>query len=117
MTLAEKVSEVPKLYEEGNKSTARLLKDFGFPERRASVSVEDVEAVLRRRPRLAELWFKRRHDQVVAGGWSIDREDGHWRIQNLSTHQQVTVENRTRACAEFVVRYVAFIGEVQARRH
>ena len=80
-------------------------------------SVEDVEAVLRRRPRLAELWLKRRHDQVVAGGWSIDREDGHWRIQNLSTHQQVTVENRTRACAEFVVRYVAFIGEVQARRH
>jgi hypothetical protein len=117
MTLAENVSEVPKLYDEGNKSTARLLRDFGFPEKRASVSVGDIEAVLKRRPRLAELWFKRRHDQLIAGGWSIDQEDGHWRIRNFSSHQELAVEDRTRACAEFIVRYVAFIGEVQARSH
>jgi hypothetical protein len=117
MTLAEKVSEVPRLFDEGNKSTARLLKDFGFPEKRTSVSVDDIEAVLQRRPRLAELWFKRCHDQLLAGGWSIEQENGHWRIQNFSNHQQLVVEDRTRACAEFIVRYVAFIGEVQARSH
>jgi hypothetical protein len=27
------------------------------------------------------------------------------------------VKDRTRACAEFVVRYVAFIGDLQARLH
>jgi hypothetical protein len=26
-------------------------------------------------------------------------------------------EDRTRACAEFVVRYVGFIGKIQARLH
>lgn len=117
MTLAEKISEVPRLYAEGNKSTARLLKDFGFPEQRQAVTVEDVEAVLVRRPRLAELWFKRGRDQLLAGGWSIERQGDHWRIQNYSDHRQLDVKDRTRACAEFVVRYVAFIGDLQARLH
>lgn len=48
--LAEKVSEVPKLYEEGNKSTGCLLKDFGFPESRKDISVDEVEAVLKNVP-------------------------------------------------------------------
>ena len=117
MTLAEKISEVPKLYAEGNKSTARLLKDFGFPEQRQAVTVEDVEAVLVRRPRLADLWFKRGRDQLLAGGWSIERQGDHWHIQNYSDHRQLDVKDRTRACAEFVVRYVAFIGDLQARLH
>jgi hypothetical protein len=117
MTLAEKISEVPKLYAEGNKSTARLLKDFGFPEKREAVTVEEIEAVLKRRPRLADLWFKRCHDQLLAGGWSIERRDDHWRIQNYSDHRHLEVKDRTRACAEFVVRYVAFIGDLQARLH
>jgi hypothetical protein len=117
LELARKVSEVPKLYEEGNKSTARLLREFGFPEQRASINVDDVEAALKHDPRLAELWLRRSHDQLIAGGWSIDQEDGHWRIQNLSAHSCLDVEDRIRACAEFVVRYVAFIGDVQARTH
>lgn len=117
LELAEKVSEVPKLYEEGNKSTARLLRDFGFPGTRNGLTADEVEAVLRRRPRLADLWLKRCHDQLIAGGWSIDREEDHWRIQNFSDHRHVEVGDRLRACAEFVVRYVGFIGEVQARTH
>jgi hypothetical protein len=117
MTLAENISEVPKLYAEGNKSTARLLKDFGFPEQRQAVTVEEVEAVLARRPRLADLWFKRGRDQLLAGGWSIERRDDHWHIQNYSDHRHLDVKDRTRACAEFVVRYVAFIGDLQARLH
>jgi hypothetical protein len=115
--LAEKISEVPRLYAEGNKSTARLLKDFGFPEQRQAVTVKEVEAVLMRRPRLADLWFKRGRDQLLAGGWSIERQGDHWHIQNYSDHRQLDVKDRIRACAEFVVRYVAFIGDVQARLH
>lgn len=113
--LAEKVSEVPKLYEEGNKSTGCLLKDFGFPESRKDISVEEVEAVLKKRPGLADLWFKRCHDQRLAGGWGIEHETDHWRIRNFADHRHLEVKDRIRACAEFVVRYVGFIGEVQAR--
>jgi hypothetical protein len=115
LELAEKISEVPKLYVEGNKSTARLLKEFGFPETRHSVTVEEVEAVLKRRPRLADLWLARCRDQLLAGGWGIERQDDHWRIQNFSDHRHLEVKDRIRACAEFVVRYVGFIGETQAR--
>ncbi|HUO02594.1 MAG TPA: hypothetical protein VMU31_07430 [Rhizomicrobium sp.] len=117
LELAEKISEVPKLYAEGDKSTARLLKEFGFPENRTSVAVEDVEAVLKRRPRLADLWLARCHDQLLAGGWGIERRDDHWRIQNFSDHRHLEVKDRIRACAEFIVRYVGFIGETQARLH
>jgi hypothetical protein len=113
--LAEKISELPKLYAEGNKSTARLLREVGFPEKRDAVTVEEIEAVLKQRPRLADLWLARRHDQLLAGGWSIEHRNDHWRIQNFSDHRHLDVKDRIRACAEFVVRYVAFIGEVQAR--
>jgi hypothetical protein len=115
LKLAEKVSEVPELFEEGNKSTARLLKDFGFPQKRKDLTVEEIETVLKRRPHLAELWLRRCHDQRLAGGWGIEREKDHWRIQNFSDHRHLEVNDRIRACAEFVLRYVAFIGDVQAR--
>lgn len=115
LELAEKVSEVPKLYEEGNRSTACLLKDFGFPENRKDITVEEIESVLKRRPPLTDLWLRRCHDQLLAGGWGIEREKDHWRIQNFSDHRHLEVNDRVRACAEFVVRYVVFIGKVQAR--
>lgn len=117
LELAEKISEVPELYDEGNKSTARLLKEFGFPESRTSVTAEEIETVLKRRPRLADLWLARCHDQLLAGGWGIEHQDDHWRIQNFSDRRHLDVKDRIRACAEFVVRYVGFIGEIQARLH
>ena len=117
LELAEKISEVPKLYAEGNKSTARLLKEAGFPGNRDCVTVEEIETVLKQRPRLAELWLTRCHDQLLAGGWGIEHRDDHWHIQNFSDHRHLDVKDRMRACAEFVVRYVGFIGAVQARLH
>lgn len=113
--LAEEISEVPQLYEQGAKSTARLLRDSGFPEKRDALHVEEVEAALRRRPRLAELWLAHRGAQRLAGGWGLEHEDGHWLIQNYSDHRQLVVQDRIRACAEFVVRYVDVIAEVQVR--
>src|ERR1700744_755987 len=46
--LAEKIITLPKLYEAGDRSTACLLKDVGFPERDRSLSVEEVETLLKR---------------------------------------------------------------------
>jgi len=115
LELAEKVSEVAKLFEEGDKSTARLLRDVGFPDKRKEVSADEIETVLKRRPRLTDLWLRRCRDQRLAGGWGIERDKDHWRIQNFSDHRHLEVKDRIRACAEFVVRYVAFIGDAQAR--
>ncbi len=113
--LAEQVTEVPRQYESGQKSTARLLKDAGFPELRGALSVEDVEQALAEDPGLAALWFKRGSDQRFAGGWGIECEGDEYRIRSFDGAGSVIVHDRLRACAEFVVRYVMFIGDVQAR--
>ena len=115
LELARKVSEIPRLYEESEKSTASLLKDFGFPEWRHALSAEEVESVLAKRPDLAELWLERGQDQRYAGGWGIEQEDGRWRIQSFADGKRLTIENRYRAVAEFIVRYVGRIGEVITR--
>jgi len=115
--IAEQVSLVPQLYKTGRKSTAALLKDLGFPQTRHSLSVDDVEDVLRRHPPLADLWLQRAADQRYAGGWGIERGNGIYRVHGYSDQGAVTVQDRTRACAEFVVRYTYFIGEVLARWH
>jgi hypothetical protein len=43
MTLAERISEVPELYEAGNESTARLLRNSGYLDAPQALTVEDVE--------------------------------------------------------------------------
>jgi hypothetical protein len=113
--LAERVSKVPQLFECGDKSTAILLRDAGYFDEPEALSVDEIEVALRREPKLTDLWLKRATDQRIAGGWGIDREDGAYRVQNYANGNCLLVRDRWRACAEFVVRYVAFVGEVLAQ--
>ena len=113
--LAEKVGQVPQLYETGNKSTATILKDCGFPEARQFLSVEQLEHVFRQAPHLTDLWLKRANDQRLVGGWGIEQETGEFRVQNYSSGKGFLVADRFKACAEFADRYVGFIGDVLAR--
>lgn len=113
--LAENVSRVPKLYEAGNKSTACLLKEFGFPDARDQLSVEDVEDILKNDPQLADLWFERATDQRPVGGWGLESDTSGFRVQNYANGDVLHHHDRCRACAEFVVRYVKFIGDVIAK--
>ncbi|MCX7280122.1 MAG: hypothetical protein NTX21_00850 [Alphaproteobacteria bacterium] len=54
MTLAETISAVPELYEQGDESTARRLLATGYQDQPQALTVEDVEAALRRDPDLAD---------------------------------------------------------------
>jgi hypothetical protein len=117
LELAERISQVPQLYEAGTKSTAALLIDTGYMENRQSLSVEEVEVALRRAPQLAKLWLKRAKDQRLSGGWGLDCEGAQYRVQSYADGKYLLVRDRLRACAEFIVRYVGFIGDVLARRH
>ena len=113
--LAEQVTTIPERFEAGNKSTAVLLKEVGFPERRSDLSVEEVEDALRQSPSLADKWLKRGSEQRLAGGWGIEHEGEEYRVQSFSDGRSDLETDRFRACALFVVRYVQFIGDVQAR--
>jgi hypothetical protein len=114
--LAQNVSQVPKVFEATNKSTACILKDFGFPDTQDDLTVDEVEDILRRDPHLADLWFERASDQRLSGGWGIEADKSGFRVQSYSNGHCLHHHDRCRACAEFVVRYVKFIGDVIARR-
>jgi hypothetical protein len=113
--LAERIAHVPKLYQGGEKSTAALLKEAGLPDAEAPVSVSEIEDTLKREPELAELWLERGRDQRFAGGWAIERADGVYRIRSYSGGGGLVEQNRFKACAEFIVRYVSVIREAMRR--
>ena len=113
--IAVSVAEMPARYHNSARSTGCLLKDLGFPDARAAIRVEDVEEALRAEPSLIEDWLDRGSDQRFAGGWGIECEDGSYRVHNFSTGESLLFPDRVRGCAEFVVRYVRLIGDVQAR--
>jgi hypothetical protein len=119
MSLAQRISEVPDVYEHSNCSTATLVKETGYLERPQALTVGDVEEVLAQDPNLAELWLERGMDQRLAGGWGIERdEQGRYRIQSYASGRHLVERDRLHACAEFIVRYVGFIGDVIRRnRH
>ncbi len=112
MTLAERVSEVPELYDRGNDSTARLLGKTGYLDRPQDLAVADVEQALTRHPELADRWLERGHDQRLTGGWGIECDHGQYRVQSYASGRHLLERKKLHAVAEFVVRYVGFIGDV-----
>ena len=115
MSLAQRVSEVPDAYEHGNLSTIQLLMEAGYLEKPHSLTVGDVEEALEEDPNLAELWLERGRDQRLAGGWGIEHDRDHYKVQNYSSGQCLVEQDRLHACAEFIVRYVGFIHDVVTR--
>jgi hypothetical protein len=115
MTLAERISEVPVLYDKENESTAHLLKDTGFLDRPQSLKVQEVEDALRHHPDWADRWLERGRDQRLAGGWGIECDHGRYRVQNFSNRRYLMEQKKLHAVAEFIVRYVGFIRDVLDR--
>src|SRR5271168_3513876 len=107
MTLAERISEVPELYERSDESTARLLLRSGYLDEPQALTVEDVELALARHPELADRWLERGHDQGLAGGWGIECDHGQYRVQSYAGGRQLLERKKLHAVAEFTVRYVA----------
>lgn len=115
--LAQKISEVPELYDRTDRSTATLLKETGFLDAPQALKVEDVQEALSREPKLAERWLERGQDQRLVGGWGIERERGQYRVQSFGSGMHMLESDRLRATSEFIVRYVRFIGDVLRRTH
>ena len=115
MSLAEKVSEVPELYDKKDESTACLLREAGLLDSSQPLEVADVEQALRHHPSLADRWLERGHDQRLVGGWGIECDHGQYRVQSFSSGRHLVERKKLHAVAEFVVRYVGFIREVLGR--
>lgn len=113
--LAKQISEVPELYDRCDASTATLLRQTGFLEAPEALKVEDVEEALGQEPQLAQRWLERGHDQQLVGGWGIERQGEQYRIQSFGSGMHMLEQNRLHATAEFIVRYVRFIGDVLQR--
>jgi hypothetical protein len=115
VTLAERVSEVPERYEKSDESTAHLLSDTGYLDAPQTLKVEDVEQALEHHPGLADHWLERGHDQRLTGGWGIECDHGQYRVQSYANGRYLLERQKLHAVAEFIVRYVGFIGDVLNR--
>jgi len=114
-TLAEQISEMPELYERGDESTARLLLNTGYLDCPQALTVEAVEEALRRQPELADRWLERGHDQRLVGGWGIECDHGQYKVQSYAGGRALVEKTKLHAVAEFIVRYVRFIGDMLSR--
>ena len=110
--LAEKVAHLPERFEETDCSTARLLAETGYLDRPQDLKVEDLEQALAEEPALMQRWLDRGHDQMLAGGWGIEREGEAYHVQSFDGGGELVVTNRVRATAEFAVRYLRVIAGV-----
>jgi hypothetical protein len=113
--LAEQITKLPDHYEVQDKSTVRLLREAGLPDRLKDLSMDDIETALRQSPKLTDKWIKRGSEQRLGGGWGIEREGEIYRIYSFGGGQMQTEQNRFRACALFILRYVQFISDVESR--
>jgi len=116
MNLAQRISEVSQT----SMNTAivpppRFEGRRVYPGGAASVDGGDVEEALEQDPNLAELWLERGMDQRLGRRWGIERVHGQYRIQRYASGRHLLEKDRLHACAEFIVRYVGFIGEVVRR--
>lgn len=114
-SLAERISEIPQAFERRDVSTATLLKESGYLESSGELKVADVEEVLSQDPELADRWWLRGHDQQLVGGWGLDRCENRYRVQSYGTGRHMLENDRLHATAEFIVRYVGFMGDVLHR--
>ena len=114
--LAEQLSRIPRRFEQCDCSTATLLEESGFLETPERLTVEDVEQVLEQEPALVDDWLERGRDQRIAGGWGIECEHGEYCVRSFAGGGAFTERDRLHATAQFVVRYLGFMGEV-IRRH
>lgn len=115
MTLAEQISEMPEQYERGDESTAQLLLHTGYLDTPQALTVNDVEEALTRHPELVDRWLERGHDQLLAGGWGIECDHDAYKVKSYSSGRTLVEEKKLHAVAEFIVRYVRFIGDVLSR--
>ncbi|HVW73982.1 MAG TPA: hypothetical protein VHC39_10115 [Rhizomicrobium sp.] len=115
MTLAEQISEMPEQYERGDESTAQLLLHTGYLDAPQALTVGDVEEALVRHPELVDRWLERGHDQLLAGGWGIECDHDAYQVKSYSSGRTLVEKKKLHAVAEFIVRYVRFIGDVLSR--
>ncbi len=113
--IADRISRLPETYAATDCSTATLIQESGFLEAPEELGAEDVEKIMRDKPRLTERWLERWNDQRIAGGWVMDCEDGAYHLKNFSTGREIVIGDKFQACAEFAVRYVRRIGRVIAK--
>ena len=59
--------------------------------------------------------MRRAKDQRLVGGWGIERCPDEYRVLGYAHQGRIVIHDRTRAMAEFIARYVAFIDQVLAR--
>jgi hypothetical protein len=113
--LTENICGVPELYEQGEESTASLMKKAGILDMPVPLQTREIREVLTERPELASGWFKRVKDQRLSDGWVMDCVGDQFLLRNVATGVSQTFSDRIEACAAFIAGYVSRIRDVQMK--
>jgi hypothetical protein len=113
--VTEEIAQIPEHYQSSPCSTASLIEESGLLDRPEALTTNGVEGVLRDHPDWVEQWMARGGDQRIAGGWVLECEGERYRLKDFSTGKSAFFDDRYRACAQFVVRYVRRIADIMRR--
>ena len=110
--MIEKVCRIPVEFKSaGTRSVNDLVKESGYLENTAFLTVESVESCLRKHPGLANAWLQYSEDKRTDAGWYLRRigEGTEYEMGRLQTGERAEFADQVRAAAEFVIREVRSI--------
>ena len=109
--LVERVCCLPIGYRNGAKSPLRLVRDSGYSENPAALTIGAVEDVLRRRPELVDEWLGWSADKRASSGWYFLEAGTQFVVGYYPRGEKRLYADRIAACADFVIHEVASISD------
>jgi len=112
MHVAADICELPvRFAARGDVSVLKLLDESGYGHDRGSISVDVVFAYLAQHPNLVNAWLGYSADKRVSSGWYFKETPGNmFEVGYYPAGERLSIGDRTRACAEFIVREVRAIA-------
>ncbi len=112
MDVVAEICDLPvRLKTRGDESIAMLVDESGYRQTPSALTVEAVSAHLERRPDLIDTWFRYSEDKRTSSGWYVtERPAGTFEVGYYPSGERLSVTERVRACAEFIVREVGAIA-------
>ena len=103
------VCRLPLDFRRGNVSANDLVRRSGYLAARNEVTVERIAAYLASDPDLVDAWLMWSEDNRSTPAWYIESLDAGAFEVGYFDHgrtSQVTIDDRNRACAEYVRHYL-----------
>jgi hypothetical protein len=104
--MIEQVSRIPLDFRLGTRSMIDLIKESGYLENAALLTVDSIEPFLRGNPPLVNAWLSYSEDKRSSRGWYVLKigSNDEYEVGYLPDGERLRFVDSVRAAAEFIVR-------------